>query len=615
MGKLLLREQEWEMVGKDPYLIADHVQDIVCHLDKQGIVRYVNLSFQKTLGYAPENFIGKSYRAFIDLLHPDDASRARTHDDQTLSRGVVHAIEYRCRHAEGHYVTLQGINSPIYDEQGRFLGKVISARDVTAQKRFDETLQYQANLLENVSDAIIATDLNRCIQSWNRAAERLYGWQASEVIGKHFDSVMNSSYLDGRSEEDVLKATTEKGYWKGSAIHRRRDGSIIIVDVSVAMLKDKDGNAIGRVGLNQDITERRRAEEALRQSERDYRGLFEQAHDAILILDPADGIVLDCNQRACTLYGFERSEFVGMNINKFTKNLGQARKHIQKTLKAGSINGIECVHLRKDGTEMPLEINASTIEYMGRRAILSINRDVSAWKRLQHAERLATVGRLSASIAHELNNPLQAIQGALALVQEDPATVGRIKTYVDIAQAEILRIGRVVNQMREMYRPSSGNKCKVSFNAEIEALLPLIRKQREDQGVKLILHLATDLPRAWGVADQIRQVLLNLLLNALDAMPQGGQLELTTCADDKTHTVIAKVRDTGPGISDEDLPHLFTPFFTTKANGMGLGLFISNDIIKQHGGKLEIISQPGEGTVCQIVLPYDESTPEADSEP
>ncbi|MGC8800731.1 sensor histidine kinase [Chloroflexus sp.] len=233
----------------------------------------------------------------------------------------------------------------------------------------------------------------------------------------------------------------------------------------------------------------------------------------------------------------------------------------------------------------------------------------AAQAQLLQSAKLAAVGELSASVAHEINNPLYAARNSLYLVEQDLPPDAPQRTFLTIAQQELSRIARIITRMRDFYRPSRGELTNANINALLRETLELVTTHLRHSHVTIHTQLASDLPPIVAHADQLRQVFLNIILNACDAMPGGGTLtvrsELIATRSEKPMTLAVSISDTGVGIDPEHIPHLFEPFYTTKPHGTGLGLAISAHIITQHGGRITVDSQPGVGTTFTILLPLE----------
>ncbi len=221
---------------------------------------------------------------------------------------------------------------------------------------------------------------------------------------------------------------------------------------------------------------------------------------------------------------------------------------------------------------------------------------------LIQAEKLAATGRLAASLAHEINNPLQAIHNCLHLVINRPLTEDKKKYYLGLAQTEVERLITLVQRMLEFYRPSQGRSSATDVNRLIENVLALSNKRLEHGRVQVHTHLQSDLMPIAAVPDQLTQVLLNLIINAVEAMPQGGALTIVSAQRDRWLAI--EVQDTGAGLTPDEAARIFEPFYTTKADGTGLGLAVSYGIIQQHGGRIEVKSAPGQGSIFTVLLPF-----------
>jgi two-component system NtrC family sensor kinase len=220
---------------------------------------------------------------------------------------------------------------------------------------------------------------------------------------------------------------------------------------------------------------------------------------------------------------------------------------------------------------------------------------------LIQVEKLAATGRLAASLAHEINNPLQAINNCLHLVVNRPLTDEKKKYYLGLAQTEVERLITLVQRTLEFYRPSHGRRTETDVNHLIENVLALSNKRLEHGRVRVRTQLQADLTRIMAVPDQLTQVFLNLIINAVEAMPNGGTLTIASARRDSWLAI--DVQDTGAGLTPNEAARIFEPFYTTKADGTGLGLAVSYGIIQQHGGRIEVNSVPGQGTRFTVLLP------------
>ena len=245
---------------------------------------------------------------------------------------------------------------------------------------------------------------------------------------------------------------------------------------------------------------------------------------------------------------------------------------------------------------------------------LTLNEEISVLgKKLSRADaqvlqsaKLAATGKLAASIAHEINNPLQSVQSCIYLVADSMAADGPNRQYLDIAREELDRIAKIVQRLADLYRPSQEGLRETDLNALLENVFALMGKRLQQSNVRLKRLLSGDLPSIVVVADQIKQVSFNLILNAMEAMPDGGELSVRTrfVPEQGNPCVEVIFEDTGVGIAPEAIERIFDPFYTTKAKGTGLGLSISYDIVERHGGELRVDSTVGQGSVFTVSLPF-----------
>ncbi len=226
-----------------------------------------------------------------------------------------------------------------------------------------------------------------------------------------------------------------------------------------------------------------------------------------------------------------------------------------------------------------------------------------AQTQLIHAEKMAALGRLAASLAHEINNPLQSVIGCLGLAQEALTKGKDVNRYLQVALREVRRVARTLAQMRDLSRPKSVEKEPTDVNELLGQVLELSGKQCQERQVEVVWQPATDLSPLWLVTDRIKQVFLNLLLNAVEAMPGGGQLRVSTACTGQPAGVRVEFADSGMGIAPDVLPQIFEPFYSNKPEGVGLGLYVSYSIVKEHGGCIEVDSQVGKGSKFTVWLP------------
>ena len=359
----------------------------------------------------------------------------------------------------------------------------------------------------------------------------------------------------------------------------------------------------------------------LNKSELMFRSLFEHANDGIMLLAP-NGDILNVNNKACEIHGFEKDSLIGTNIAALeTEENRQAYRERMERILAGESLLFETQHYRKDGTRVTIEVSSRAIEVEGNIFIQSFQRDITDKQRLQaqllHSQKMDSIGQLAGGIAHDFNNILASILGYTELILmneqiEDPLS-DRVKKIENVAR----RASQMVSKLLSFARRASFEAVPFNVNLVISDTLDMVSRL-VPEGISIIKQLTEPLPAVKGDPSQMEQVIMNLVLNARDAMAEEGTLTVRTemverrpgepeiAPGMKTGKYIKiSVADTGAGIDPSDLPHIFEPFFTTKgkAKGTGLGLALVYGIIKGHKGWINVESRPGEGSLFEIHLP------------
>ena len=351
----------------------------------------------------------------------------------------------------------------------------------------------------------------------------------------------------------------------------------------------------------------------LRASEARLRTIFDGAASGVALVDMA-GQFLESNPALQRMLGYSGDELRCKVFTEFTHPDDAAvALDLYQELATGKRDHyrMEIRYTRKDGQVAWADLSVSPVrgnEGEPAQFAIVMAEDITERKLAQvaliRAERLAIAGKLAATLAHEINNPLQAVIGCLGLAEETRAEGGDAGRYLQVAREELRRAARIVAQLRNLHqRPQLDEREPTDVNLLVERVLMLGRKQCEERGVELVWNAASGLPVLTLASDQIQQVFLNLLLNALDAMPEGGQLRVGTHHTGQPAGVCVAFTDDGMGIPPDSLSQVFEPFYSTKPEGLGLGLFVSQDIVKQHGGRIEAESRVGEGTTFTVWLP------------
>jgi PAS domain S-box-containing protein len=362
-------------------------------------------------------------------------------------------------------------------------------------------------------------------------------------------------------------------------------------------------------GLEQKINERTAK---LKESEEKYRESINFANDAIFTLDINTVQIIDSNKKAEAISGYSKAELCKLKVWDMypVQDKPRLEKLWMQVKEEGSGTLHDINHKKKDGNITPTDISASVIEYGNRKFIQYISSNITERKRLEQqlvrTERLAAIGELAAEVAHEINNPLGGLQNFAKMVAKEPANVQQTKEFTALIQEGLKRIEVIVKRLTTFSKPHVLNMAYHDLNNIIESSLIFMEYRMENEKISLQKKLASKLPKVYVDFDNISQVIINLMANALDSMPDGGKLliESKLC---KNHDscVQFSLTDTGYGIKKDGVDEIFNPFFTTKGKdkGIGIGLAISKRIIADHDGKIRVASSSGEGTTFTVCLP------------
>ena len=361
--------------------------------------------------------------------------------------------------------------------------------------------------------------------------------------------------------------------------------------------------------LEQRVAERTAA---LQASQARFRAIFEEAGIGIVLVNE-EGRLEESNPALQEMLGCDAEELRGKVFTAFihpdnaTADMDQYRE-----LMAGEHDQYKAErrYFRKNGQLRWANLTVTPVRNAGDKPRFAIGtvEEITEQKQAQavliQTEKLAIAGKLAASLAHEINNPLQSVIGCLGLAEETLVEGGDVSRYLQVAREELRRAARIVAQLRDLHQRSRPEEREpTDVNGLLEQVLVVSRKQCENYGVEVAWSAAAGLPPLSLVPDQVRQVFLNLVLNALDAMPRGGRLQVSTTHTSQPAGVRIVFTDNGGGVASDALPYIFDPFYSTKPEGLGLGLFISQDIVEQHGGHMEVDSQIGVGTTFTVWLP------------
>jgi two-component system, cell cycle sensor histidine kinase and response regulator CckA len=443
--------------------------------------------------------------------------------------------------------------------------------------------------LQSIGDGIITTDAVERITFLNAAAERLTGWSTTDALGKSLTDVF---HIINRKTRQVAADPAARVLQEGQVIGLAADTALVahdgteqIISSSVAPIRDQAGTITGVVLVFRDVTRLRRAEEALKESQDYNRSLIDSSLDMIIAVDQNRHII-EFNRAAQETFGYTSEEILGKDVNVLYGE-PQDGTRIHNAIAEHGRHAQEVINRRKNGEVFPALLSASQLKNAQGDVIgvMGVSRDITQLKHATEqqikAERFAALGRMAAALAHEINNPLQAISSTMDLVLNYPLEANEREENLKIISQEIERLGIVAGRVLQFARPATAPRRLVAIEKLIDDTVRLAEKQMQHAHVRLTTEIES-LPLITASPDQLIQVFLNLTLNAVEAMEHGGELKIKACV--AAESILIEFINDGPSIPAKILPRIFEPFYTTKKDGSGLGLSVSQTIIEQHGG-------------------------------
>ena len=472
-----------------------------------------------------------------------------------------------------------------------------------------DTHLHFAALINSSHQPIISKDLTGKILSWNRAAVQVFGYEEEEILGQ---SMLRLVPPDFHHEENELqrKLRADEPIDPYETTWVRKDGRNVTVSVIVYPVRNETGNVIGASKIACDISQRRRGDD----SRFRLAAIVDSADDAIISKD-LNGIVTSWNRGAQRMFGFTADEMVGQSIRRLIpEELQYEEEEILKKLRAGErVDHYETTRRKKNGESIDVSVTISPIrDGAGHVTGASkIARDISDRKKIERmliqSEKLAATGRMAATIAHEINNPLESVVNLIFLARQHSAESGKAHQYLLTAEEELERVSHIARQTLGYYKDTT-TPVEVTLHSLIENVLAVYNPRLTALGISVDLRF-NDLQRIVVSKGEMLQVFSNVIANAVDAMRHGGALKISTrkLAGPTGDGIQAVIRDNGTGIQQEHLEKIFEPFFTTKGNlGTGIGLWVARQLVERRGGQISVASstEPGKsGTTITILIP------------
>ncbi|HSI08540.1 MAG TPA: PAS domain S-box protein [Rariglobus sp.] len=591
---------------------------IVAITDPEGRITFVNDKFCAISLYSRGELMGQDHRLVNSGFHPKAFMRDLW---LTIAGGKVWKGEIKNRAKDGSFYWVDATIVPFLNEDGKPRHYVAIHGDITARMRSEESLRLLSSAVLQSTESILITNAELDLPGpkiifVNPAFTRMTGWSAEEVIGK------TPRMLQGpRTDKAVLRRlreNLERGEtFQGETLNLRKDGTEYILESQITPIRETDGKITHFVAVQRDVTERKQAEAHIREQ----AALLDQTQDAVFVRDLGHRILF-WNKAAEHIYGWTAAEVVGRAVHELIyRDKGQLVAAMDALLKHGVWSG-ELHQVTKAGVELTIESRLSLLrdERGDPKSILAVNTDVTERKKIEQqflrAQRLESIGTLAGGIAHDLNNLLSPIVMGIDLLKQFHESPGARPVLENMGHSA-KRGADLVKQVLSFARGVEGTRLALQVRTvigEIES----IAGNTFPKNITIETHCASSLWLVTADPTQIHQVLLNLCVNARDAMPDGGLLGLTAsnieldeqyAAMDRGaipgRYVVVQVSDSGCGMPRAVIDRIFEPFFTTKelGNGTGLGLSTVLGIVRSHGGFVNVCSEPGKGSVFKVYLP------------
>lgn len=589
--------------------IIDSAMDAIISIDEEHRIVLFNSAAEQMFGYQASDVIGGP----LDRLLP---RRLRDVHTSHIAQFAHTGITQRSMRSPGTLMALRadGLEFPIeatISQVALATGRAFTVilRDITLRKSSEEKLRLSeekfAKAFANNPAAIAITRFKEgTFLDVNDTWIELVGHSREEAIGKsaRLMKIWPSEDSARRFVEELRHNGSLRG-WEQQFLNKA--GEVFVVQLSAQVLRMGDCDVV--ISTLVDITERKRAERELAEKAR----LLDLSSDAILVRDANNRIVY-WNRGAAQMYGFNIDEAIGRTPQELLNTeFPQPRSEILTLLEENGYWNGELIHSRKDGRRLTVSSRWSLDRDVDGKAcaILETNRDITESKLAQEAliksEKLASVGRMAATVSHEINNPLTIIANAVFLAAQDQGLSPQSKEYLEGAEKELERVAQLTRQTLGFYHEAN-SPSQFDLDALVENAIAIYRPKLVNRNIAIVFRGGHHQLRA--VAGEIRQILSNLLANAIDASHVSGRIMIRTSLLHlrSEPTIRLTIADTGEGVPADNLPRIFEPFFTTKqSRGTGLGLWVTSQIIERHGGSLRIRSRLGQGTVFCVFLPSE----------
>jgi PAS domain S-box-containing protein len=591
---------------------------------------WVNPRLRSLLGFGQADVLGVD--EVLARIHPDDRAQVMSVIQRAKETAIPFDLEFRTSITDTPERWLAVRGKFMRGPQGQLLRRMGTMIDITGRKLAEQQLwESEENfrrLVENTSAVIWQADIDTWVFSYvGPQAVKLLGYPLEQWYDKDF--WISHLHPDDRERAVNTCLTMSKSAQEFDFEYRMIGAAGEVVWIhDIVNCQYHDGKPTELRGLMLDITERKRAEESLRESEEHYRALTETASDVIITMDQ-DNTILFVNGAAEKIFGYVPAELIGQKITALMPDLLRhrhmegMRRYLETGERSLSWSAVSFPGLHRSGREISLEIAFAESGIGDKRVFTGIIRDITERKHadaelrrnreeLAHVTRITTMGELAASLAHELNQPLTAIlsnaQAAQRFLANNRVDVEEVREILRDIVDDNNRASEVIRRMRALVRKEELEFNSLDLTGMIREIVLLVHSDAVLHNVRVSCDFAARLPEVRGDKIQLQQVLLNLLLNAFDAMKDCSveDREVLLRVEGGAGMVEVSVSDHGPGLTSDKLDKIFQPFFTTKREGLGMGLSISRSIIEAHGGHLWAENNNGRGATFHFTVPVAE---------
>lgn len=490
-------------------------------------------------------------------------------------------------------------------EKRRLLQENKDYKLLLAEQALQESQQQYSALVENLADAVLV--FQAAITWCNDKVEEVFGYTQDELMGKDASFLFSGSTNLSKFIEAVHDATREQKHFRGTNRVEKKDGSIVDIEFSISRIQEKDPPEF--VAVARDITERRRMEEALRESEEKFRDLFENANDLIQSVD-GNGRFAYVNRKWLETLGYTHEEVKELTLTDILREdqIPHCMENFKRVSQGESVSEMQSVFVSKNGLEIHVEGNVSPRMKDGELVeTRGIFRDITERKEI---ERMKT--EFTSNVSHELRTPLQSIMGFTKLILRGKVPVPEPHgEFLSIIDKQSEHLSTLINSLLDVSRIESGQfsiqKKPMSLKDMVHDVAQELSSLAQEKGIVIVEAISKTLPQVEADEKRLKQVMVNLLSNAVKFSNDGG--EITVKAKVNDHALLVQVTDRGIGIPAEAIPHLFERFYqvdgsaTRISAGTGLGLYICGQIVEAHGGRIWAESKPGEGSTFSFTVP------------